>query len=158
MLLGVETILSASCVYNVTEVCQVLYQSGTIRHLVPSILHTGILDLRSNFLKGQMQKWTWILKHKDQLSSRQTLTKEWSRSWLAVHLSFGSLSRQWARKPFPSGLSLSGTGGLCPIPTLYMIWKLCSYSCHGLYENRKSGLVSHDKKMSQMLKLSIRGQ
>lgn len=51
----------------------------------------------------------------------QTLTKAWSRSWLAVHLIFGSLSRQCERKSFPSGLNLSGIGGLCPIPTLYII-------------------------------------
>lgn len=68
----------------------------------------------------------------DTKSTWQTLTNGWSRSWLAVHLIFGSLSRQWERKSFPSGLTLSGIGGLWPIPTLYMIWKLCSYSCQGL--------------------------
>lgn len=51
---------------------------------------------------------------------------------LAVQRRLGSLSRQWPRKSFPSVLSFSGMGGLWPIPTLYMIWKLCSYSCQGL--------------------------
>lgn len=51
---------------------------------------------------------------------------------LAVQRRLGSLSRQCPRKSLPSVLSFSGMGGLWPIPTLYMIWKLCSYSCQGL--------------------------
>lgn len=66
------------------------------------------------------------------LNPCQTLTNGWSSSMLAVQRRLGSLSRQCPRKSLPSVLSFSGMGGLWPIPTLYMIWKLCSYSCQGL--------------------------
>lgn len=113
---------------------------GKRRHLVLFYFRHGYFIFKfPNVLKCQMQNWTQInLNMRMTLAIFQTLTKEWSRSWLAVHLIFGSLSRQWERKSFPSGLNLSGIGGLCPIPTLYIIWKLCSYSCQGLYKDRKN--------------------
>lgn len=79
--------------------------------------------LKGQEKKGGGSRWVWI---------RQTLTNGWSSSMLAVQRRLGSLSRQCPRKSLPSVLSFSGMGGLWPIPTLYMIWKLCSYSCQGL--------------------------